>query len=504
MAKLQTFDGGKVTRVAPHLIPINSGVQYSNIDNSTGELRAVANEAASGETLNKYAHYFEAENRWISDSVDTDYLEYQERLFHATGAGVPQWTQGAGAGSTHNLGILAPATAPTVALGAGGAITGTYQYAYTYYSSTTGAESAPSPVSAEIVATANQINLTGLVAAADPQADKIRIYRVGGTILSFQLVATIASASINYTDNTADANIDGTPLTTEGSGQALAGGRYIKEAYGIVFYMLGDKLYFSEIGKWYSYPAEYYLDFGKPLMGYAFVSNGILVFTKHKTHLVTGTTPTNFSKTTLSRSQGCKTAKSVVEINNTAIWVSQDGICISSGAVPRVISRGVLGKLNLQVANAVVHDDVYYAQLLDGTVLAYDSRFSQIFKDLQLGTSYLVVVLGKLYGYFGTQYKELFVGNDLLPLTWQSAQILDGAYTESKTYNSIYIRYEGELAVTVLIEGKVATNITLSGSGTYELDVDQTKHRGYYIQFIISGKGVVKEIEYGAVGNRRP
>jgi hypothetical protein len=498
MAKIQTFEGGKSTRLAPHLIGINSGVQYKNIDNESGMLTPVMSEAEVGVALYEYAQYFEAESVWISSATDTDYLEYQKRMYAADGVGVPTWTKG---GVTSALGILAPAAAPSVA-SAAGVLTGTYQYVYTYYSSVSGAESAPSPVSAEIVLATNSVNLTSLVVSTDPQVDKIRVYRVGGTILSFSLVATITPAT-SYADNIADSAIPGNPITTEASGQALAGGRDIKEAYAMLFYTLGEKLYFSAVGKWYSYPPLNFIDFGKDITGYGFVSSGIIVFTKQRAYLITGNSPTSFNKSNLSGSDGCQSYRSVQQMSNAILWVSQDGLCMSSGGKPTIISRPVLGDLNLQVVNAVVHKDVYYAQLVDGSTFCFDARFGAMFKDLSLGTTRLIVALNKLYGYFSSEYRQLFAGPTPLALTYESPVFLDGSYTKRKGYNSIYIRYEGELAISVLIDGKIVTNITVTGSDTYELDVNQDEQDGYSLQFLISGTGTVKEIDYQATGSAR-
>lgn len=501
MAKLQTFNGGLATRVAEHLIGINSAIVYTNIDSETGELKPVKTEASTGETLQEYATYFEAESKWVDSAVSSDYLEYQSALFKTSISAIPTRQYSI---YTDNLGIAQPSSAPSVATGAAGVLTGTYQYVYTYYSSRTGAESAPSALSAEVIASSQQIELTSIVPAVDPQADKIKIYRVGGLLTILSLVATIDSALTVYTDNIADTSIPGDDLVTEGFGQALLGAKDIKEGYGILFYTLGDKLYFSEPGTWYNWPASNFIDFDKDITGYGFTARGILVFTLGKTYLITGDNKYTFTKSLLSGSQGCKQYRSVVQHNNGLFWISQDGFCFSAGGLPEVVSRNPLGKLNVQVTNAVLHDDVYYVQQVDNSIIAVDMRYGVMFKTFTLNTTRLLVALDSIYGYFGTQYKKLFTGNSYHTFYYTSPKLLDGAYTERKSYKSIYIRYSGNITIAVIINNRIVNTVILTGEDTYEIDIDQKYKNGYFIQFTINGTGTVKEIDYIAISGARP
>ena len=112
----------------------------------------------------------------------------------------------AGTGSISRLGGSAPASAPTLASGGAGAITGTYYYVYTLYDSTTGWESSPSPISTVFTASANTVTVTASVTTADREGvDKKRIYRTITTgEQPFLKVGEIALATTSYSDNTGD------------------------------------------------------------------------------------------------------------------------------------------------------------------------------------------------------------------------------------------------------------------------------------------------------------
>jgi hypothetical protein len=107
--------------------------------------------------------------------------------------------------TTYGLGIVAPASAPTLAEGTAGSLTGTYKYVITYLrSGNYQVESNPGPESSPITVTAKKINLSAIPVSSDPKVDKKRIYRTtaGGAI--FFWVADITNATTTYEDNIAE------------------------------------------------------------------------------------------------------------------------------------------------------------------------------------------------------------------------------------------------------------------------------------------------------------
>jgi hypothetical protein len=125
----------------------------------------------------------------------------------------------AGAGANNQFyqwGVDPPVVAVTAApFGAAGNLNSSvagaipYEWRYTYRSSTTGAESNPSPAMAFGVSVVNQqAGLTG-AGSTDPQVDQIRWWRRGGTLTGaeYRLVGTsinTSGAGVFFDDNTAD------------------------------------------------------------------------------------------------------------------------------------------------------------------------------------------------------------------------------------------------------------------------------------------------------------
>lgn len=147
-----------------------------------------------------------------------------------------------------NMGITAPSGAATAANGVAGALTGAYSYKYTYYNSTLGHESNPSPVSNTVTAAGNKIDLSGLTASADTQVDYKRLYRTtaGGGVWLY--VAQVANATTTYTDNATDATLG---IAVEGAKNGVPPTAKFWEVYKNHVFMVGassSNVYFSRPG----------------------------------------------------------------------------------------------------------------------------------------------------------------------------------------------------------------------------------------------------------------
>ena len=62
----------------------------------------------------------------------------------------------------------------------------------------------------------------------------------------------------------------------------------------------------------------------------------------------------------------------------------------------------------------------------------------------------------------------------------------------------MYIHSKGDIIINVYIDGQEVYTNSFTTEGTHVLQIPQSKQRGYYIQFEVSGSGIVSEIEYRA------
>lgn len=381
-------------------------------------------------------------------------------------------------------------------------INGTYSYVYTFYNSTTGVESAPSPASDELFVN-EQITVSGLDISADPQVTHKRIYRVGGNLTVYSLVAEVDAADVSYVDLTQDTQIIGTVLTSSDNQPPPDGLDFLCEAYAIFFGAVGNKLRFSDIGNPDYWPSAYFITFSDDITGIAPVANGVIIFTTYKSYILTGTTPQSFAQTILSADQGCIGFRSLQVTSDSAMWVSTDGVCVSNGSVVKVLTRDKLGKLELRPIDSAVHDEVYYVLEDDRSVFCVDFRHGNIiFKTIEVQVDALTVAEDNLYGHYGGILYKLFNSDQALSFEYKSPKFIEGRSTEEKTYKKVYIYSSGDIMVNIYIDDQLVATKELNTTNGHQIQVPQNLQRGHFIQFEISGTGECWEIEY-VVGNRQ-
>jgi hypothetical protein len=383
-------------------------------------------------------------------------------------------------------------------------LTGTVQYAYTYYNSAEGVESALSPSLTTFVTVNGEIAIAAIAASADPQVDKKRLYRLGGALTVFSLVTTLDNATLTYNDSLNDAEIDGTVNTSALYLPPVSGLQFLTEANGSLFGSKGSKLYYSEVGLPDAFPTNNFISFPLDIAGMGDTANGMLVFTKNRTYIVTGTSPSTYSKYLLSGDQGCIAFESVANIGPELLWVSNDGICTSSGDAVTVITKEQLGHITLSPVASAVHDEIYYLSETGGNVFALDFRYGNIAKDLDLDITSVVQANDVIYGWNTGQLHELFKGASSESLTYLSAEVTDGEYSNLKTYKSFYIRYDGTITLEIFIDGvSVLSKVLSSSLPTEEIKVPSARQQGYRVQFKVTGTGTVHEITNIPMGRQK-
>lgn len=483
--KLQAFNGGLQTRVHPILVGPTQSTVMDNVHTDGVILQPCKKPGSTALAgVQKYAYYFDFKDQWVSSSKETHYVEYDKKLYLTRPNEVPQIWDGF---SYINMGIKPPLIVPTAATGAPGVLNDTYTYVITYYNSSNGHESGPSFVSNEVTPALDTVDLTGLPVSPDPQVSHKRIYRVGGSLTDFSLVASIPNANTSYNDNIADTAIPGNILDTDGYNQAPHGAQYIIEAYSMMFAAVENKVYFTPIGIPWAWPTLFFQTFNSEVTGLTVTNAGILVHMKNTTDIITGSSPETLSKYPFDSSQGSVSHLSHMSIGNVSYWTSNDGICGSTGGKAKVMSKANLGYLSLQPIASAVHNEVGY--LLHSTgLLAMDLKYNAHFKNYTIeGLEHIVAGNDKLYGYINGAYYEMFAGEDDETFTYITGKFTEGAYTNRKNYKHLWVSSEGQVTVKVYIDDTLVNTWELTTKDTHDLDVVQSKKNGYSIQIELSG-----------------
>lgn len=378
---------------------------------------------------------------------------------------------------------------------------GTIYYVYTYYSSITGFETAPSPV-AEIstIDLANTIFQLSWDMPADPQIDKVRIYRYGQGLSKPSRVGTFSILE-TFTTDSVKATIDGELLNTQNNMPIPKGVKGIKSIYARLWAYKDQRLYFSDVGRPFSWSEFNSIEFDETITGFGSSPNGILVFAKEKSWLLTGKTPESFAKFILSNTIGCVYEHSIQNYNASLIWLGKNGIYASNGGNIINLTQPKLKNFHIPYPLAsVVWADMYLLATPDNTI-TIDLANNRIFyisdkahgfavKGLEL---FHVDYLHKLYATFSdTVTREL---------EFSSATYAEGSLTNRKIYSNVYFHSTGNLQVKVYVDDNLAGETSLQ-KGVTELKLDANMSRGYGLRFDIKGSGTLNEIEYKAEGRQ--
>ncbi len=373
-----------------------------------------------------------------------------------------------------------------------GVLNGTINYALTNYSSVDGAESIPTFLD-QILAVNGVAFLSSLPVSTDPQVDKKYIYRVGGNLTVYTLVAIIPNTQTTFTDNIEDDEVDGSLLTSSNYEVPIAGLKYLIESYAMLFGAVENRLYFTPIAQPNAWPTNFYLDFSTEITGIGKTPIGLLVFTLYETYLVTGTGPASLTQQILSGDQGCISHDSIKNVKGASIWCSTDGVCISGGSEVKVVTKDRLDKLELSVVNSALFDQEYYVQQTDGTTFVIDFD-REIFKKMEYGIDSLAVANDKIYGHFDGNLYELEKGPLNLTFSYLSPKLHFSSLTISKAFKTIYVYSEGEITFKVFVDDVLVQTKNFSSTGINQVMIPNTKTVANYYQFEISGTGAVLEI----------
>lgn len=503
--QISRFDGGLSTRIDPSLIGDNEAVQYTNVDNTKLTLTSIKGITELTQEVNGYFYNFK--DTWLSSANERSYVEYKDSLYYTEVNEKPKKFNGF---QIANLGIAAPTAkltatqADPVATEKISASPSTLQYVYTYYNSEDGTESAPSPISDELSLAADKVvDLTGFLASDDPQVDKFRIYRIGDGITTMTMVKEIDPTVATVRDDTLTLDLEGTILDTYNNLPPPEGLQHLIEAYGILFGILDDKVYFTAIGEPNYWPAANFLDFSSGLAGLLAIQDGILVFSANKTDIIVGTTSDTFAKRPLSTEQGTVSHLSGKIVKSTPVWVSKNGICAYNAGSIQVLSLDKLDQITFNVVNTAVYNEQYFICLSDGSFVIMDVRFGLVFKKIILDKAIANVLAynNTLYGRVLNKLVTLYTG-DLVEFKYTSPNFIDAAHSVTKLYNNIYIRANGEFIVKVYIDGSEVLHKVLKGNKVHDIAPPQEQQRGSSLQFYIKGVGTIYEIDYKIVGRQ--
>lgn len=409
---LQTWNGGVVTTVKPDLLtPVTSpkgwnsaltwiaadqavvskrqGLSTMNATPITGSPAVIGQylyKRRSGETLTSH-HILVTDNGRmeslsggtltnLSTSLDStspnppDFETANNLLFVVNGTDKVKYNGTA----VQDFGIAAP-SAPTVASGGVGGMTGTYEVALTYYNSATGQESSRSPVSS-ITLASEDLRVT-IPNAADTQVDFVRIH-IRKTTLSAFLFRVVAGTGINSTyqawaDNYGNVDLD---LSDDDLNDLIilspdedendpppTGVKFLCWHLSRMFAADSSTVYYSKVGLPESFDPEFTElvnpDDGQVITGLHSAGGILLVFKSRGIYGIFGDDPNSWYVRQLDADTGCTSHRSILTIEGATYWWSirgpmrlqdsTDGVINVPEAIGQILLEPTIDPTNLAV-----------------------------------------------------------------------------------------------------------------------------------------------------------
>jgi len=282
-------------------------------------------------------------------------------------------------------------------------------------------ESAPSPVTAKLDVDQNDtvtITRTGTLPADHGTFTKWRIYRsnVGSAGATFQFVAEVPIATASYVDTKKGSELgEVLPTTTwlppPSNLQGMTG-----MANGMMAGFFDRTLCFCEPYVPYAWPVEYQLSVKYPIVGLASFRQNLLVLTRGAPYMASGADSASMSIDELAGGQSCSSARSIIAVENGAMYASPDGyVMVGNGTVnltQELFSREDWQALKPESIIAALHDGVCYFLWDNGTTsgcYALDFVAKKLVEiDATGSTLYLDTVTDTLFIANGTSIYSLF------------------------------------------------------------------------------------------------
>ena len=328
------------------------------------------------------------------------------------------------------------------------------------------------------------------------------------------------------------------PPINENDENLLGHIKHMINVRGALVAIIGQRIYWSKTGFPDYWPAQNFLDFSEEVTGLIEIPNGLLVFTRNETHLISNfPNPTNINRTIIDNNRGCVNIRTPKFIRGVAIWLSADGIATfesegltatadstRQGGAVKVISRGLLGDDYFNrgtIITAEVHNDVYYI-LYNDRIISMDQRYLNALQSgvEQIATNFVeydtngVRFIEKFNGediLYGTTEDntvvELFGGTEELSMTYTSPLITMANDERIKRFDRLFVDYRqgGDLVLEVDFYSQATTPTTYNYPLDENLSVLQDRLPGdsfYGIQFKVRGKGHISAIAFDASSSK--
>lgn len=458
------FDG-EFPRMSKTMLPDNGASKASNVRLYSGELRTwngplfdYDTETAGLKTIFRFENPSTLAHVWLAWSTDVDVQRSSLddttdfRLYY-TGDGTPKKTNWSMAstpdtvghpypGDYLEMGVPAPTVKPDVTATSGASLgPETRYYVYTYVSTfgTLQEESAPSPPSSSVDITATQsVDISNLTAppAGAYNITQIRFYRTlpgettGGAYV-FVGEIDIEDIALGFNDDLLSTQV-GEPLATALWTEPPAGLKGLTSiANGMMAGFIGNTVYFCQPYFHHAWPISYAQSVPDQIVGLGSYGTSLIVLTKNKPYILTGTDPSTMSVEQLTIPEPCITKRSIASDQYGVLYASPNGIVSIGPSTRQVISNELFrreewSKFSPDTMIGAIYDGKYFLTFQSATegnqtmVVSRDDKPALSFLSIRASSFFTDIQQGNLY-YLNTEDDIVYQldADDLNPLTYE-------------------------------------------------------------------------------------
>jgi len=339
--------------------------------------------------------------------------------------------------------------------------------------------------------------------------NELRLYRTGGYLTRYTMVEDVDPTDV-YIDRRDDVTIasgrEGVYDKVEAPPEGI---KWLTSHRGRLFGAIGNKLYWSELGK-----ADYWdhvlsmLVLDQEITGLASGFNGLIIFMRHAIKLLAGSEALQFALKTVSMSQGTTKSYGIQAAGGGALFFSSDGLCFTDGITVKDLSYDMLGAIDFSVIDSAVTAKSYYALIENFmesdhqfVVLKQDINKEPLFTTLDGNqTTTLGIVDGKLAHQYDGYLYQTFEGDDLRTLSYRSGRLTVGELTMIKEWDRLRLTGEFIGLLTVYIDDRLVLSNAIDTSTPYNVHIPKNVNTGKSLIIEIEGTGHIYTIEYSITG----
>ena len=382
--KIQTF-GGKAPKIYSRLLPNEMSTVATNTrldsgrlepwkGNASASITPVASYSISAATKTLFRY---SSSIFIGSDEDINIVrspiaaDVHERLYVSGiggASGFPRMTTAAvvGNGTYYKLGLPKPEAFDSVTLGSTSVSATESPVARAYiftYVSFYGEEGQPNNAVVSQIVNVHSDQPVTVNFPVNPTGPynilKKRLYRSDSSGV-FRFVADVSINSDAVVDSTTEANLgEEIPTSTfaappdeitadhpDGPLQGL-----VSLPNGILAGFSGQTVSFSEAFQPHAFPIEYRLTMKSDVVALAPLNTGLLVLTKEKPAMIQGLDPKAMSMIEVDSTLSCVSKRSVVDMGESVLYASPDGLVMATDNGMRLITESVLNRDQWQALN---------------------------------------------------------------------------------------------------------------------------------------------------------